>query len=342
MTLASLVGRPQQLKKIENLSGYIAIGDFVSNYVFRFEQDDGQLAFPYKVGGKYHMLNKVTVCSKESLTVALDRLKNIFGLLTGPKICLPPLVRYLYTPCCDAEGHCDGIGTPTHASELMAKCQEVRKQVKNYFAGKPGNIRVPDLMQCMFPDCTNMGSLAAAVGQVSAPDGVHLTKVGYGKVAEVVIETIKNQNAASIFVSGPKGGLAGGKPKSFFWRGFSSPVGTERPRENYFSNKYKHVGKMGSRLHPTGRGGEKIPTSLPVGQEAEAESRQNRRKSFLFSLLLECPIIFWYFLFGVKKIFFSLFFGLIVKLRRAKIPNIGRKVSHNSNLAFNCFLFLAV
>ncbi len=53
----------EKLSKLENIEKYTVVMDFVSNYVFRFEQMDGQLAFPYKVGGKYHMLSKVSVCS---------------------------------------------------------------------------------------------------------------------------------------------------------------------------------------------------------------------------------------------------------------------------------------
>ena len=62
----------EKLKKIKNLAGYVAIDDFVMNYVFRFEQDDGQLAFPYKKMAKYHLVGKLSVCSLESLLVALD------------------------------------------------------------------------------------------------------------------------------------------------------------------------------------------------------------------------------------------------------------------------------
>jgi len=191
----------------------------------------------------------------------------VLGLLPGTKLVLPPLPRYLYKPCCDSEGHCQGIGDPLHASELLAKCQEVRKQIKEYFAGKPSAVWVPDLLQDMFPDCTNFGSLATALGQFYAQDGVHLTKNGYGLVADIVIECIKKRDTAAIHVSGPRGGLKGEKPKSYFWRGFASPVGTERPRENYFSHKHKHVGKIRSFTPAGGGGGVIPPPTCPLGAE---------------------------------------------------------------------------
>jgi len=245
----------EKLKKIENLGSYVAIGDFVSNYVFRFEQDDGQLAFPYKVMGRYHMLSKVATCSTESLTVALDRLKNVMGLLTGSLICMPPLVRYLYIGCCNSEGHCEGISSPHHAPRMIGKCQGIRNSIIEYYSRKPGKIMVPDIMQRMFPDCTNNGSLATALGGVFAADGVHLTKVGYEKVADIIVACVQDHCSASDFVAGPMGGLLREKPEKFFWRGFTSPVGSKRPKELYFARKHKLVGKIRGQGHGRGSGG---------------------------------------------------------------------------------------
>jgi len=250
----------EKLKKIENLGSYVAIGDFVSNYVFRFEQDDGQLAFPYKVMGRYHMLSRVTTCSNESLYVALDRLKNVLGLVTGSLIFMPPIARYLYTGCCDSEGHCEGIKGPHHAPQMMGKCQAIRNSIREYYLRKPGNIMVPDTAQRMFPDCTNNGSLAAALGGVFAADGVHLNKVGYEKVTDVVVECIQEHCAASSFVAGPLGGLCGEKPAKYFWRGFTSPVGSKRPKEFYFARKHKLVGKIRGQSRGGGRGHPYHPT----------------------------------------------------------------------------------
>ena len=91
---------------------------------------DGQLSFPYKVGGKYHILSKVMVYGKDSLISVLDKLNNVMGRLPGRKVCLRPLPRYLHKGCYEEEGHCEGEDLPTHAADLLGKCQSIRKSIK--------------------------------------------------------------------------------------------------------------------------------------------------------------------------------------------------------------------
>jgi len=258
----------EALSKIESIEKYTVVMDFVSNYVFRFEQMDGTLALPYKVGGRYHMLSKVSVCSKESLVTVLDKLNNVMGRLTGPKICLPPLPRYLHNACCEEEGHCEGVDLPTHAPDLLGKCQGIRKLVKEYMVSKYGGVWVPDTVQQLLPECSNLGSLANGLKDLYARDNVHLTKQGYSKVADIIVECIKTKFSASVSVSGPQGGHHGEKPLSFFWRGFVSPVGSDRPREKYFSTKHKKFTGGPPRPSPYsrvgGRGGYNMPPPPPA------------------------------------------------------------------------------
>jgi len=255
------------LSKIENIEKYTVVMDFVSNYVFRFEQMDGQLAFPYKVGGKYHMLSKVSVCNKESLFSVLDKLKNVMGRLPGPKVCLPPLPRYLHKGCCEEEGHCEGVDLPTHAADLLGKCQSIRKYLKEYMVARYNGTWVPDTIQQLFPDCTNMGSLANGLKDLYARDNVHLTREGYSKVADIILECIATRFSASVSVSGPQGGPPGEKPQAFFWRGFVSPIGSARPKERFFSMKHKRFGGAALRPNPysggRGRGGFMPPPPPP-------------------------------------------------------------------------------
>jgi len=270
-TDANIAKLDENLAKIENLENYTVVLDFVSNYVFRFEQMDGQLAFPYKVGGRYHMLSKVTTCSTDSLVAVLDKLNNVMGRLTGPKVCLPPLPRYLHSGCCEEEGHCEGVDLPTHASDLLGKCQGIRKSLKEYMVSKYSGVWVPDTIQQMLPECNNLGSVANGLRDLYARDNVHLTKQGYSKVADIVEDCIQNKLSAAVSVSGPQGVHLGEKPLSFFWRGFVSPVGSDRPKEKFFSQKHKRF--SGGHLRPGpysgvrgGRGGggcKMPPSSLP-------------------------------------------------------------------------------
>jgi len=143
---------------------------------------------------------------------------------------------------------------------MIGKCQVIRKSIIEYYSRTKGKIMVPNTMQRMFPDCTNSGSLAAALGGVFAADGVHLTKVGYEKVADIVVACIHEHVTASVSVAGPLGGLRGEKPEKFFWRGFTSPVGSKRPKEQYFARKHKIVGQMRGQARGGGRGHPYLPS----------------------------------------------------------------------------------
>jgi len=203
------------------------------------------------------VLSKVKICSKESLLAVLDKLGNIFGRLVGPKIILPSLPRYLFMGCCMEEGHCEGIDAPTHAPELLGNCGNVRKVLDEHLGSKLKNICVPETVGRMFPECTNLGSLANSLKPFFAPASVYLTRAGYAKLVDILVEDIANKFSASSIVSGPKKGGIGEKPSAFFWRGFNSPCGSEQPREKYFSQKHKNFGSGTSRFNPysVGRGG---------------------------------------------------------------------------------------
>ena len=254
----------EKIGKLEKVESYIVIADFISNYVFRFEQMDGQLAFPYKVGGKYHMLSKVTVCNRDAIVSVLEKLRNIIGQLPGQKIFLPPLPRYLHKGCCGEEGHCEGAEIPSHAPELLGKCLAVRKTMKEYFVANYVNVWVPDTTQQLSPDCTNPGSLANALRLLYANDNVHLTREGYAKMADYIVEIVSSRLSASAHVSGPSRGHIGEKPSSYFWRGFTSPTGSSRKTDRYFSQKHKSFGGGKWRPSPSpysggmGRGGRKL------------------------------------------------------------------------------------
>jgi len=92
--------------------------------------------------------------------------------------CLPPLPRYLHKGCCEEEGHCEGVDLPTHAAELLGKCQTVRKNLKEYMVSRYSGTWVLDTVQQMFPECTNLGSMANGLKTLYARDNVHLTKEG--------------------------------------------------------------------------------------------------------------------------------------------------------------------
>ena len=69
-------------------------------------------------------------------------------------------------------------------------------------------------------------------------DGVHLTNEGYVKLAKILKSAILEQFTASVVSSG----RAAAPRCSFYWRGFTSPVGSERAKTNAATYKQARIG----------------------------------------------------------------------------------------------------
>jgi hypothetical protein len=230
-------------KKISEVgidSGCVAIIDVLSNIVYRYEQYDGTLSLPYKTEGKYHMGGKVSTCTKENIIHTLGTAKGILSHFSGKKIILPPIPRYLFTPCCPAKGHCVGTGTPEHIKGAIESTLGLRKHIQEGLV-KAGvtNFTVPDVLQQMLGEKSDFAAMGDKLRTLSDPDGVHLTKEGYAKMADVLVYVIeKSKSAAVNLVTG-----ADAVPKpGYFWRGFKSPVGSMRIRQGAISYKQARMG----------------------------------------------------------------------------------------------------
>jgi len=237
------------LSKLDNLKNAVAVLDLVSNTSFRYEnREDGSLSLPYKHDGTYHLDGRVTTCSLETLHSLLGKASVILDALPGLKICLPPLPRYLDRPCCGAEGHCDGVTDPDHATDLMSKCLSLRRQMRDYVTSKGlEKVWIPDTVRQLVPGVSTTKDIATSYCTLMGIDGVHLTEVGYVKLADVIVDTVHERTIVNSVLSGPSG-----SSKSYYWRGFSSPVGSVRPKATLTSYKDSHPG-AGKWKDPTNR-----------------------------------------------------------------------------------------
>ena len=211
---------------------------------------------PMKMDGIYHMAGKVCVCGKEIVDSVIAKSKGILNSLPGKKIIVTPLPRYLYTSCCDREGHCDGTGTIEHVNRIVEDTIQLRKTIVNGLV-KQGvkNFTVLDLLSSTFG--TTVDEITSELKKVSSSDGVHLTSAGYGSVADTIKKNLA-KDTPPVSVSGPTNAATGG----FFWRGFLSPVGTPRQKPHSLSykqarmvgGKWKHSYADSNRGYPSGRG----------------------------------------------------------------------------------------
>ncbi len=108
------------------------------------------------------------------------------------------------------------------------------------------NAWVPDLVGNLLPACNGLKEKAVGLKHIMSADGVHFTKHGYEKLAETIVKCCKTQfeksvSAASIVSARP----AGTRQKTFYWRGFVSPVGSSRPASRTAAYLAAHPGGGG-------------------------------------------------------------------------------------------------
>jgi len=274
-TASNISKLQQDLTALDPAPNSILISDMLSNTVFCFEQLNGSLALPIKSGGTYHLYGKVTVGTKDSVHNVLEKLLPIFRLVPGLKVCLPPLPRYLHHPCCAADGHCEEIGDVTYAPDLLEKTIALRKVLRDFLHSRISNVWVPDTISELTGDCNSLTSKAESLRTFFAEDGVHLSREGADRYADIVKNILDEKIAADIFVSGPP------KPREFFWRGFVSPTGSSRPTNLSASHHNKSAGggkwrgpSSGARTgsstgpRPGGRGGRTYPPPPSAGRRS--------------------------------------------------------------------------
>jgi len=229
----------EEIGKLGHIDNAIGILDLASNTTFRYENpDDGTLSLPYKHDGRYHMDGKVTTSTPDMTQTLLDRAGPLLDAIPGLKVCIPPLPRYLRTPCCDTDGHCDGMNDPDYVTELIGKTLGVRKQMRDHLINRGGpSCWVPDTVRMLVPGINSTAEIGIAMCDLSAEDGVHLIDSGYRKLAETIIETVHTRTLANSDIAGKSE-----KGRSFYWRGFTSPVGSARAKNTNFCYKETHPG----------------------------------------------------------------------------------------------------
>jgi hypothetical protein len=212
-------------KKVE----YVTIIDVLSNVTYRYEQYDGTLALPCKSDGIYHMYGKVQVCGRESVLNTILKSKGIFDSLPGNKIMLSPIPRYVFKPCCENVGHCTDTGNDSHVHAILENTLGLRKIMQEGLV-KAGIEKcvVPDTLQRLLNERSDFTKMSVELKKITSQDNVHLTGPGYSRLTDVVVELVNDYvDTAVKNVPGPSATSSQG----YYWRGFKSPVGSERPKK---------------------------------------------------------------------------------------------------------------
>jgi hypothetical protein len=231
-TVAELV---KQVKNYSPTNNTAIVCDFFGNNCTRATLFDGSTTLPTKGQGGYHLQGEISVCSEDIFNRLIDAILPVLDLIAGNLlVILPPQPRYLFSPCCGDRGHCTNVGTDGHADRILGATSKLRTVLKKRLLGRTAGLHwVTDTCSAV-PESVqgNAAEKLQFLKGCSAQNGVHYTREGYVNIAKTISVTIqklqtgdigraKNSGASAVHVSG--------SGRRFFWRGFSSPVGSSLP-----------------------------------------------------------------------------------------------------------------
>jgi hypothetical protein len=203
------------------------------------------------------MQGPVVICDTEIYRRIVKTLGPVMlSAQDAVKVSVPPLPRYIFSPCCQNPRHCTNLNTEGAAEKLLNGVSGLRNLLKAEC--KKMNIQNHWILD-------GIGTLAGVpVGQTAgsnkellpelkdavADDGVHLTTDGYRKLAQSIISAIDGIRSGSLTkslarnVSGPAS-----TGRDFFWRGFVSPVGDAAGRAAMSKYPHRCKGNWNQRHH---------------------------------------------------------------------------------------------
>ena len=177
------------------------------------------------------------------------------------KILIPPQPRYLFSGCCRDKGHCTNVAKPDHASTLLGSTMHLREVLKKKLVGKlSAKFWICDscLAGSFNPNCT-ITERKASLESVFTADGVHFTTVGYRNIAKNISEVVKDLAAGLVGKASLKTSavpsVVSGMGRTHFWRGISSPVGSNKPSSIPHHHKYRDKSRSTTPYSRFGGGG---------------------------------------------------------------------------------------
>jgi len=127
---------------------------------------------------------------------------------------------------------------PDHSVELMSKTLALKRQMKEYMVSKAMVYTfVPNTVKLLFPEAKTTEALTENFLGLAHADGVHLTDDAYVSLGSVLLKVVAERLVVKDVLSGKNS-----TGKSFYWRGFTSPVGSARPKASTHSYKDSHPG----------------------------------------------------------------------------------------------------
>ncbi len=199
--------------------------DLFGNSTFRYEQFDSSFSLPFKSGGKYHLEGNIVLSTPQQFKKISEQIVPILlAKKDAPCVLVPPLPRYLFSPCCDAKNHCPNQSDPEFPHKILSELVILRNVlIKVVNECGVNNTRVVD--SCPVTKCRNTDNIAVRLSNlrdVACGDGVHYTKAGLHNLASTCIQSL---NSISDRVDNS---VTPSRDKTFYWRGFKSHKGASK------------------------------------------------------------------------------------------------------------------
>jgi hypothetical protein len=191
----------------------------------------------------------VSVCSLNAFQKQVEAMVPILAAKKDSHcVLIPPMPRYLFTPCCANQQHCTNLSDEGYCDKIMLDLIAVRhKLIKILNDLGLKKVRVAD--SCPVIEQTpadNIKSRLEKLRSVAATDGVHYKSTGYANIVKHCVTCFSVLDSRSMHSITVK------KHLTHYWRGFKSPVGASPLNAPPASSH--HRGRNAGLLHHRGGG----------------------------------------------------------------------------------------
>jgi len=232
----------------------VFVFDFLGPIPYRFEQSDGSLAMPIRIGDTgFHLLGAAAVAEDSTIRKTILRLEPLLKTMsTSATVLIPPLPRFVFGGCCRDPSHANGSGSGDSPKKMITSLARIRKLAKTEIQKMGlGNYWLADPLSALSGSADPLAELK----NLSAKDNVHFTAPGYSKLANMISDAVEKV--------GGRNNMARKKEVRYYWRGFSSPRGAARPPAS-------SAGSAGPSQHGRSR-----PSGPGAGMRAHPYKRQS-------------------------------------------------------------------
>ena len=171
----------------------MTIHDLFGNTSIWFKQRDDTLSLVVKLDGVkgWHLAGEAVYTPDSILRDQVKLVCSLDQVLRGrAKIFIPPILRNVFSSCCDKLTHAPNMRNAEHPKHAAEEHTRLRHTIiKGLASGGMTQHRVIDFIHCISDRNEAQSSRMASLKSHTHPDMVHLTARGYEKLANCIITT---------------------------------------------------------------------------------------------------------------------------------------------------------